>query len=94
VPLQEFFVEMGFGLSRFSENQNMSKERYWMGTGIGPNDDFGKPIADEFVDGKTRMGPWAIMSPSSHRMQGLGLGLGKGQRYKKQQDGRWLKVEG
>jgi hypothetical protein len=57
-------------------------------------DDFKKPIEDEFVDGKTRMGPWAFMTPSSYRMYGVGLGLGRGQRYEKQDDGKWLKVEG
>jgi hypothetical protein len=70
------------------------EKRYWIGSTIGPKDDFGKPITDKFVDGKTRSGPWAIMAPASHRMQGMGLGLGRGQRYKKQEDGQWLKVEG
>lgn len=73
---------------------------YWCGE-IGPivdgvqMDDFGKPIIDEFVDGKTRLGPWANMSPASYKVLGIGqLGVGLGQRYKRQTDGRWLKVEG
>jgi hypothetical protein len=65
-----------------------------MGSTIGPKDDFGKVITDEFIDGSTRTGSWAIMSPMSHQMHGRGLGLGRGQRYKKQEDGKWLKVEG
>ena len=68
--------------------------KYWMGTPPGDKDDFGAPILHEFVDGKTRQGPWAIMSNASHRLYGVGLGLGKGQRYRKQPDGKWLKVEG
>jgi hypothetical protein len=62
---------------------------------IGDEDDFGSPINEEFIDGKTRMGPWANMSPESWKRFGLGrLGLGLGQRYRKQSDGKWLKIEG
>jgi len=72
----------------------MAKEIYWLGT-IGDKDDFGRPITDEFIDGKTKMGPWAIMSIDSWRKYSNGqLGMGWGQRYKKMNDGRWLKVEG
>ena len=66
---------------------------YWSGD-PGEKDDFQFPIKDEFIDGKTQMGPWAIMTPATYRIHGCGLGLGSGQRYKKQADGRWLKVEG
>jgi hypothetical protein len=72
----------------------MTTKRYWIGGTIGPKDDFGAPIIDEFIDGKTRQGPWAIMAPASYRVLGKGVGMGRGQRYKKQEDGRWLKVEG
>lgn len=65
---------------------------YWVGS-PPPNDDFGNPIGLAFIDGKTRRGPWAIMTPTSHRMLGIGLGPGKGQRYEKQEDGRWMLVE-
>ena len=34
-----------------------------------------------FVDGKTKAGPWAIMCPLHFDMYGIGLGLGKGQKY-------------
>jgi len=72
----------------------MAKPRYWIGP-IGSKDDFNRPIDVEFIDGKTRMGPWAIMSIDSWRRYGCGqLGTGWGQRYRKQTDGKWLKVEG
>ena len=35
----------------------------------------------EWVDGKTIMGPWANMCLACHKRLGVGLGIGKGQRY-------------
>lgn len=70
------------------------KQRYWSGN-PPEEDDFGLTIKDEFIDGRTTIGPWAFMTPTSWKRIGVGrLGLGYGQRYKKQDDGRWLKVEG
>jgi len=72
----------------------MTKGVYWIGH-VGKRDDFDYPIFDEFIDGKTKMGPWGIMSPFSWKLYGVGeLGLGRGQRYVRQISGRWLKVEG
>lgn len=34
-----------------------------------------------FVDGATRGGPWALMCLQCHRLHGVGLGTGRGQRY-------------
>jgi len=69
--------------------------KYWTGD-IGPGDDFGMPIHDEFIDAPTVSGPWAIMNPQSWKQNRMyhKLGTGYGQRYKKQADGKWLKVEG
>jgi hypothetical protein len=70
------------------------KARYWMGD-VSKEDDFGDRIADEFIDGRTKEGPWAIMTPTTWKHKGVGrLGTGVGQRYKRQEDGQWLKVEG
>ena len=75
--------------------EKVKAKRYWMGD-VGQYDDFGRVIEDEFIDGVTFGGPWAIMTPQSWRMNGQGtkLGTGLGQRYQKQADGKWLKVEG
>ena len=35
-----------------------------------------------------------MMTPASHDYYGRGLGTGYGQKYMKQADGKWLKVEG
>ena len=66
-------------------------KRYWIGD-IRSDDDLGLPIINAFIDGATTFGPWAIMSPASHKRYGKGLGAGRGQRYEKQPDGRWMKV--
>ena len=68
---------------------------YWTGH-VPEKDDFGCPIDGEFVDGRIQgRSQWALMSRHSWRMFGCGvLGTGYGQRYRRQEDGCWLKVEG
>jgi hypothetical protein len=34
-----------------------------------------------FIDGKTKMGPWALMCPKCFKHYGIGLGTGYGQKY-------------
>jgi len=43
----------------------------------------GKVNLSEFVDGATRIGPWANMCMPCFRSVGRGLGVGRGQRYAK-----------
>jgi hypothetical protein len=50
-------------------------------------------IVKSFVDGKTRNGYWAIMCPDCVPSFGVGLGLGKGQKYTKNKAGNWIKDE-
>jgi hypothetical protein len=72
----------------------MPKDRFWVGD-VAEKDDFGDPIKDEFIDGRTKSGQWCIMTMKSWRRHSLGnLGLGWGQRYRKIANGQWLKVEG
>jgi len=72
----------------------MIEKKYWHGE-LGAKDDFGVPYDKVMYDAKTRMGPWANMTAKSWLDYGVGkLGTGYGQRYEKQADGRWLKVEG
>lgn len=51
-------------------------------------------IIESFVDGKTKHnGPWAFMCLKCFATNGLGLGIGLGQLYKKQSDGNFLKIK-
>ena len=58
-------------------------EKKWIGTWPKNCDICGSPLEQEwsFIDGKTTMGPWALMCPSCHVGVGVGLGTGKGQEY-------------
>ena len=40
-----------------------------------------EPLKRFFIDGKTKLGPWAIMCLNCHSDFGVGTGLGKGQKY-------------
>jgi hypothetical protein len=66
----------------------------WMGPAPQSCEVCSQPITDTFVDGKTHMGPWANMCSGCHKHHGTGLGMGKGQQYKKQPNGDWVKVKG
>lgn len=73
----------------------MQKQVFWVGV-ISHCDVCRTPFDKVFYDAKTVGGPWACMCPSC---QTLGPGIGKtgqglGQKYEKQEDGRWLKTEG
>ena len=65
----------------------------WMGDEPTMCQITGTKIDMVFIDGRTKMGPWAIMSPQAHAEYGVGLGFGRGQRYMKYGD-KWVKVEG
>ena len=69
------------------------KKKYWIGD-MPELDDFGITIQNVVIDGRTKLGPWAMMTPETFKNFGVGLGLGFGQKYKKQKDGKWLKIEG
>lgn len=69
-------------------------EKFWTGA-VSDKDDFGDTIIDEFIDGRTKDGPWAIMTTTSWAAHGVGrLGEGYGQRYELFSDGKWRKMEG
>ncbi len=52
-------------------------------------------ITKTFIDGRVAgQSSWANMCLNCHHSHGNGLGIGKGQKYELQADGRWLKTEG
>ena len=67
---------------------------HWIGVVPDVCDLCQQPIRETFVDGATMVGPWRNMDLRCLRMHGRGLGRGLGQMYRRQDDGRWLKVEG
>lgn len=71
-------------------------DTYWLSK-VPDLDDLGNPIHDEFVDGSLRIrgsSAWGLFTPSAFRALGGSIGLGMGQYYRKQPDGKWLKVAG
>lgn len=51
-------------------------------------------IVNLFIDGRVKgQSSWACMCNVCHSINGVGLGDGKGQKFEKLPDGRWLKGE-
>ena len=72
----------------------MGEEKCWAGLVPLNCDLCHGVIGSTFVDGRTTQGPWGCLCPQCHSRYGVGLGTGRGQRYDKQADGRWLKTAG
>lgn len=53
-----------------------------------------KVITRNLYDAATRHGPWATMCASCFSFHGLGVGTGRGQHYKQQPDGLFVKIAG
>lgn len=69
--------------------------KYWMGSTPTNCDLCQRPFGDTMIDGAVKpQGSWGLLDLGCHRMHGVGLGTGRGQMYRRQADGRWLKVEG
>ena len=72
--------------------QSKPEVQVWMGSNPEKCDICSCKIEDDFIDGRTKYGPWANMCPACHCKDGVGLGTGKGQKYKKSvQNGLWVK---
>ena len=68
----------------------------WYGTIPTQCEVCGGKLTDEFIDGKTKVGFGAIMCPACHKEFGVGLGLGKGQKYEmkviKDGEKEWINI--
>jgi hypothetical protein len=78
------------------QTSTLSREPvYWMGEVPKACQLSGKVIAKTFVDGRVPgMTSWAYVHPKYFKAIGGTFGVGRGQLYEKQDNGRWLKVEG
>lgn len=71
----------------------MSELKRWLSPPPETCDICESHITKEFVDGRTRLGPWGCLCVDCHKKEGGRLGLGFGQRY--QFDGKfWIKIAG
>ena len=71
----------------------MSELKTWIGEPPDKCDICSGPLNGVFVDGATRMGPWANMCAGCFRTYGIGIGTGKGQEYNLTGT-QWVKVAG
>ena len=68
---------------------------YWLGAEPTHCEISGARIEAVFYDAKMPSESWwAIMVPATFKVRGCRTGAGHGQRYEKQEDGRWLKTAG
>lgn len=63
----------------------MSNKR-WNGSPNPGCDICGDGDLQDFIDGKTTQGPWAVMCEGCFILHGTGLGTGFGQRYEQHVD--------
>ena len=61
----------------------MPTEKKWLGTWPAKCDICKDLLSEDyyFVEGRTIKGPWALMCPICHQLNGVGLGTGLGQKY-------------
>ncbi len=71
----------------------MSPAKAWVGTPPATCDLCPASLTATFVDGKTQRGSWANMCLRCHKIHGVGLGTGRGQRYVRSGD-QFVKEEG
>ena len=68
----------------------------WYGTIPTQCEVCGRELKDEFIDGKTKVGFWATMCLACHKEFGVGLGIGRGQKFSMKEikggGTSWMKV--
>ena len=70
------------------------KKMYWIGTLNDKCDICGGSFKGLMYDCKTSSGPWGNICHKCFKADGCSLGLGHGQKYEHQRDGKWLKTGG
>ena len=68
----------------------------WYGTVPTQCEICGEALTNAFIDGRIKVGFWATMCLACHKEVGVGLGVGRGQRYSMKKikggDTSWIKV--
>lgn len=90
-PTRKLFDTASDTLSR----ETRMKEVYWIGDVPSKCELSDLPIDTLFIDGRIPgRTAWANMHPVTFEKLGGEFGLGRGQLYQKQKNGRWLKIAG
>ncbi len=63
--------------------------KHWIGDAPEKCEICSERLVSIFVDGSTVYGPWSVMCIRCHYLIGIGLGPGKGQKYRKH-NGEWI----
>lgn len=66
---------------------------YWLGEGR-VCEYCKRGLVETLIDARVRDGGWMVLDADCHASIGMGFGVGRAQRYQRQADDRWLKVEG
>jgi len=75
-------IDDAFRLKNWAKGEVKVEEKvYWRGGKPEKCDLCSRELVGWFVDGKTRMGPWAVIGKCCFKEFGVGLGTGRGQRY-------------
>jgi len=74
--------------------RQMKVQKFWFGSVPKSCDICCSQITTNFVDGLIVLGAWANVCLDCHKKFGCGLGVGKGQKYEKQPNGKFLKIAG
>jgi hypothetical protein len=69
-------------------------ELVWVGSPTAKCDLCPRPLTTLFYDARTRDGRWGFLCHTCFRSKGTGLGNGQGQKYRKRDDGKFVKVAG
>jgi hypothetical protein len=59
----------------------MKPVKKWSGSKPVKCDLCGYPFVGYFIDGRTFNGQWGLLCETCHSIHGMGLGLGRGQKY-------------
>ncbi len=72
----------------------MANKVYWIGSKVEECQLDRTPLTDVMYDANCGRRGWGNIGPAAFERLGCSLGIGLGQKYERQEDGRWLLVEG